>query len=130
MTKLNKDATFVGIDPGTNTAFMTGSAGRNPNEMFEFTVPMIVDEVPRESVPGVFDTDRSPLIGNDAVREFDYLNICRPLAAGGGCFGYRSYRHSLQRDSLTYQQSEPRASNLHDQRNFGCQYGERPLRPR
>lgn len=82
MTKLNNDATYVGIDLGTNTTFMTGSVGRNPGEMFEFTVPTIVGEVPGDSVLGVFDTDRAPLIGDDAIREFDYLNIRRPLAKG------------------------------------------------
>jgi rod shape-determining protein MreB len=82
MTNLKNDATYVGIDLGTNTTFLTGSAGRKPDEMFEFTIPTIVGEIPGDSVLGVFDSDRAPLIGEDAIRESDYLNIRRPLAEG------------------------------------------------
>lgn len=82
MTKLNNDSTYVGIDLGTNTTFMTGSIGKKPDEMFEFKIPTIVGEIPHDSVLGIFDTDSGPLIGEDAVRESDYLNIRRPLSEG------------------------------------------------
>lgn len=82
MTKLNNDSTYVGIDLGTNTTFMTGSIGKKPDEMFEFTIPTIVGEIPDDSVLGVFDSNRGPLIGEEAVRESDYLNIRRPLYEG------------------------------------------------
>lgn len=82
MAKLNNDAIYAGIDLGTNTTFLTGSEGGNPDETFEFSIPTIVGEIPSDSILGVFDSDREPLIGEDAVRESDYLDIRRPLAEG------------------------------------------------
>lgn len=82
MTKLNSEETYVGIDLGTNTTFLKGSVDRSGDEMFEFSVPTVVGEIPTDSVLGVFGSDRAPLIGEDAIRDADYLDIRRPLAEG------------------------------------------------
>lgn len=82
MTGLKDNGTFLGIDLGTNTTVVVGSIGRAINSGLDFTIPTVVGEVPKDTVLGVFDLGVKHLVGDDAVRDTDYLIIRHPLRDG------------------------------------------------
>lgn len=82
MNKLQEEGTYVGIDLGTNNTFLLGSLGLKGPATFELSVPTIVGEIPADTVLGVFDQTNEPFVGDDAIRESDYLEIRRPLRDG------------------------------------------------
>lgn len=82
MTEIKDQGTFLGIDLGTNTTVVVGSVGRDPSIVLDFSLPTLVGEVTKDTVLGVFDDGTKILIGADAARESDYLNIRRPLRDG------------------------------------------------
>ncbi len=82
MTEIKDQGTFLGIDLGTNTTVVVGSVGRDPSIVLDFSLPTLVGEVTKDTVLGVFDDGTKFLIGADAARESDYLDIRHPLRDG------------------------------------------------